>query len=475
MFDFSGKRPSFLFIADVKTWLSATLTNQDTCLEGFQNLIGGDNATLQSTNDILKESRKFSQLISNSLSLFQTLFSNVGLENKALPGEQTNKSAVPQNPQRMLPRKNNAGLKKDEGNNVGLEQEFKKDEGNNSGLKQEFKKDEGHNASIYQEFYQHYGLLDRYDMKEFPMWLSSTDRLLLLLSPAHLKPDAIVAQDGSGNYVTITDDVKEAPNHLRSRKYIIYVKVVLYLETLKISKRKTNIMFVGDCKRKTVVVSSKNVKEGYTTFSSATFGPDKHQVVALRVGANFAVIYRCSIIGYQETLYVHSLRQFYRECDVFGIVDFIFSNAAMVLQECNIYARQGMPNQMSVITAQRRNHPYQNTGISKHNCIVTATNDLTPWMAFTSTYLGRPWKLYSRTIYMQAFLGDLIHPAGWLEWSGEFALESLYFGEYKNSGPGAFLDGCVTWPGYRVIKTIEEAKEFSVPIFIPSSAVESHT
>jgi pectinesterase len=204
-------------------------------------------------------------------------------------------------------------------------------------------------------------------------------------------------------------------------------------------------------------------------------GPDKHQAVALRVGADFAAIYRCSIIGYQDTLYVHSLRQFYRECDVFGTVDFIFGNAAVVLQECNIYARQGMPNQMNVITAQGRNHPYQNTGISIHNCIVTATSDLPPWMAFTSTYLGRPWKLYSRTVYMQSFLGDLIHPAGWLEWSGEFALESLYFGEYRNSGPGAFLDGRVTWPGYRVIKADEEAKEFSVPIFIPGSAVGSHT
>eukprot|EP00253_Pinus_taeda_P001112 PITA_01112 len=392
MSDLSGKRSSLLFIADVKTWLSSALTNQDTCLERFQNLIGGGNETLQSTNDILKESRKFSQLISNSLSLFQTLFSNADLENKALPGEQMNKSAVPQNPRRMLPRKNNAGFKKDEENNVGLEQEFKKDEGNNSGLEQEFEKDEGHNAGLDQEFYQQYGLLDRYDMKEFPLWLSPTNRLLLLLSPADLRPDVVVAQDGSGNYVTISDAIKEAPKHLRSIKYIIYVKVGMYLETVKISKRKTNIMFVGDGKGKTVVVSSKNVKEGSTTFSSATFaissagfvardmhfmnsaGPDKHQAVALRVGGDFAAIYRCSIIGYQGTLYVHSLREFYRECDVFGTVDFIFGNAAVVLQECNIYARQG----------------------------------------------------------------DLVHPAGWLEWSGEFALESLYFGEYRNSGPGAF-------------------------------------
>lgn len=216
-----------LFIADVKTWLSAALTNQDTCVEGFQNLIGGKAAHSFAT-DIQKEAKRFSQLISNSLALFQTSF-----QNNALPGEQTNKSAVTQNARRML-AKNSAGLD--------------------------------------QEFYQHYGLLGGYDMNEFPAWLSATDRLLLQLSPADLRPDAVVAQDGSGNYASITDAVQKAPSHLRGRKYIIYVKAGVYSETVRISKRKTNIMFVGDGKGKTVVVSSKNAKEGSTAFSSATFG-----------------------------------------------------------------------------------------------------------------------------------------------------------------------------------------------------------
>lgn len=137
-------------------------------------------------------------------------------------------SAVPQNPRRML-------AKQEEGNNAGLD--------------------------------QHYGLLDLYDIKEFPMWLSTSDRLLLRLSPADLKADAVVAQDGRGNYVSIIDAVKEAPAYLRNNKYIIYVKARVYHETVRISKRKTNITFVGDGKGKTVVVSSKNVKDGSTTLA----------------------------------------------------------------------------------------------------------------------------------------------------------------------------------------------------------------
>lgn len=202
-------------------------------------------------------------------------------------------------------------------------------------------------------------------------------------------------------------------------------------------------------------------------------GPDKHQAVALRVGADFAAIYHCSIVGYQDTLYVHSLRQFYRECDIFGTIDFIFGNAAAVFKLCNIYARQGMPNQKNTITAQGRNDANQNTGISIQNCMVTAANDFPPLMELYSTYLGRTWKLYSRTVYMQSFLGDLIDPAGWLERSGEFASKSLCFREYMNTGPGAILDERVTWPGYRVIETDEEAKQYSVAIFISGSAVGS--
>lgn len=68
------------------------------------------------------------------------------------------------------------------------------------------------------------------------------------------------------------------------------------------------------------------------------------------------------MIGYQDTLYVHSLRQFYVECVVVGTVDFIFGNAAVVLQDCDIQARLPSPGQRNMVTAQGRDDPNQNTG-----------------------------------------------------------------------------------------------------------------
>ncbi|THU56110.1 hypothetical protein C4D60_Mb11t13800 [Musa balbisiana] len=129
-------------------------------------------------------------------------------------------------------------------------------------------------------------------------------------------------------------------------------------------------------------------------------GPSKHQAVALRVGADLSAFYRCNFVGYQDTLYVHSLRQFYRECNVYGTVDFIFGNAAVVLQNCNLYARKPLPNQQNIFTAHGREDPNQNTGISIQRCKVAAAADLIPVQANFSTYLGRPWKEYLRTVFM---------------------------------------------------------------------------
>lgn len=200
-------------------------------------------------------------------------------------------------------------------------------------------------------------------------------------------------------------------------------------------------------------------------------GPAKHQAVALRVGADHAVIYRCNIIGYQDTLYVHSNRQFFRECDIYGTVDFIFGNAAVVLQNCSIYARKPMDFQKNTITAQNRKDPNQNTGMSIHASRILATPDLQATNGTFQTYLGRPWKQFSRTVYMLSYIEKHVHTRGWLEWNtSSFALDTLYYGEYLNTGPGSALAQRVKWPGYRVINSTAEANRFTVAEFIYGSS-----
>lgn len=197
-----------------------------------------------------------------------------------------------------------------------------------------------------------------------------------------------------------------------------------------------------------------------------TAGPKNHQAVALRSGSDLSVFYQCGFEGYQDTLYVHSQRQFYKDCDIYGTVDFIFGNAAVVLQNCMIYARKPMHNQKITITAQGRTDRNQNTGISIHNSRVMAGSDLKPVIRSFKAYLGRPWKQYSRTVFLQTYMESIVDPGGWLEWDGNFALNTLYYGEYRNSGPGSSTNRRVKWRGYRVIKSETEATRFSVQNFI---------
>lgn len=197
-------------------------------------------------------------------------------------------------------------------------------------------------------------------------------------------------------------------------------------------------------------------------------GPDKHQAVALRVNGDLAAVYRCIINGYQDTLYIHSFRQFYRECDISGTIDFIFGNAAVVFQACNIISRMPLPGQFTVITAQSRDTPYEDSGISIQNCSIEASDDLYSNISSSTTvnsYLGRPWRVYSRTVYIESYIDDFIDPTGWTEWSGNQGLATLYYGEYENTGPGSATENRVTWPGYHVM-SYDDASNFTVSEFI---------
>ncbi|KAH1065987.1 hypothetical protein J1N35_030974 [Gossypium stocksii] len=313
----------------------------------------------------------------------------------------------------------------------------------------------------------------------FPSWLSSKDRKLLQALPNEIKADVVVAKDGSGNYKTLGDAVAAGPDKSKTR-HIIHAKKGTYKENVEIGTNKKNLMIVGDGMNSTIITGSLNVIDGSTTIKSATVaavgdgfmaqdiwfqntaGPRKHQAVALRVGADQSVINRCKIDAYQDTLYAHSNRQFYRDSYVTGTVDFIFGNAAVVFQNCKLVVRKPMNSQSNMVTAQGRLDPNQNTGTSIQNCKILASADLEPVKGSIKSYLGRPWKEYSRTVVMQSYIGGHIDPSGWSVWSGDFALKTLYYGEYMNRGPGADTSKRVKWPGFHVITSAEEAKKFTV-------------
>ncbi|KAK7411791.1 hypothetical protein VNO78_03231 [Psophocarpus tetragonolobus] len=327
---------------------------------------------------------------------------------------------------------------------------------------------------------------------KFPSWVEQRDKKLL--GREGVRANAVVAVDGSGNFTKVMDAVNAAPDKSMIR-YVIHIKKGVYIENVVIGMEKWNLMMIGDGMDATVITGNLSVNVSFTTFRTATFGvngrgfiaqdltfentagPNNHQAVALRSNSDLSIFFRCGIYGYQDSLYAHTSRQFYRECKISGTVDFIFGRATVVFQNCTILARKGLESQKNTITAQGEKHLTESSGFSFQFCNISADHDLVPFVNTTSTYLGRPWKAYSRTIFMSSYISDVLNPKGWLEWNGTLYLNTLYYAEYDNYGPGARLDGRVKWPGYHVIDDPTKASNFTVAnliegnIWLPSTGV----
>ncbi|XP_014495807.1 pectinesterase-like [Vigna radiata var. radiata] len=303
-----------------------------------------------------------------------------------------------------------------------------------------------------------------------------------------LKYNMVVALDGSGNFTTISKAIEAAPV-LSSKRIVIKIKGGIYRENLKFPSNKTNLFLVGDGRGITVVTGTKNGRAGLSTLETATVvvesvhflasnitfqntaGPSNHQAVALALAGTFTAFYNCEVLGYQDTLYVMQGKHFFVKCLIEGTVDFIFGDTAqVVLQNCDIQVRIPLPGQPNVITAQGRSKNNKKGGIVIQNCRIGATHDFEGVKKRFKTYLGRPWKNYSRTIIMESNMSDIIDPAGWTEWEGTTrGLNTLFYREYNNFGPGAQTSKRVTWKGFKVVTHAVEVEPFTVRNFIDGS------
>ncbi|XP_030512042.2 probable pectinesterase/pectinesterase inhibitor 51 [Rhodamnia argentea] len=310
--------------------------------------------------------------------------------------------------------------------------------------------------------------------------------------PLGLAADATVCKGGGrGCHRTVQEAVNAAPNNgERGRRFVIHIEEGVYEEIVRVPLEKKNVVFVGDGVGKTVITGSLNAAmPGIFTYNTATVGvfgdgfmargitfqntagPDVHQAVAFRSDSDLSVVEDCEFLGNQDTLYAHSLRQFYKSCRIEGNVDFIFGNAAAVFQDCTILVRPRQVNpekgENNAVTASGRTDPAQSTGLVFHGCSINGTERYMELYRSNpkvhKNFLGRPWKEYSRTVFIQCRMEELITREGWMPFRQDFALKTLYYGEYGNSGPGSDLSGRVSWSS-RI--PAEHLNEYSVQNFI---------
>jgi hypothetical protein len=118
-----------------------------------------------------------------------------------------------------------------------------------------------------------------------------------------------------------------------------------------------------------------------------------------------------------------------------------------------------------IVTAQGKKESQQASGLVLQGCNIMSDPAFF-WVRFERrVYLGHPWKAFSRTIIMETHIDDLIQPEGWLPWVGDFALDTCFYAEFQNTGPGANTTGRVNWPRVKKNITCAQVLEFAAGRF----------
>lgn len=286
-----------------------------------------------------------------------------------------------------------------------------------------------------------------------------------------------VAQDGSGDYKSIQEAVN-AVRDLGDKRVKIFIRKGIYNEKLVIPSWKTNISFIGQDRETTIITnadfSGKSYERGqdafgkdkFSTFTSYTVliqgngivlenltisnssGP-VGQAVALHVEGDCFAVINCKLLGFQDTLYAATAqsRQFYKDCYIEGTTDFIFGEARAVFQNCTI---NSLSNSYVTAAATRAGQQF---GFVFLNCKLTAGDKA------TKVFLGRPWRPYAKTVFINSELGSHIVAEGWNAWKGDAMFpdkeKTTYYAEYGSRGPGAAVRGRVVWSHQLTAKEVK--------------------
>lgn len=287
------------------------------------------------------------------------------------------------------------------------------------------------------------------------------------LSTAYSQTTIVVAADGSGQFTSLQAAI-DSSRAFAPSGVIIQLKKGVYKEKISIPSWRTNISIIGEDAGNTIITwNDYSGQEGINTFNSYTMkvegndfyaenitientaGRGVGQAVALHVEGDRAEFYQCRIIANQDTLYVgvDNSRQYYKDCFIEGTTDFIFGPATVVFEACKILCKKD-----SYITAASTTAA-QNFGFVFLNCVIDVSD------AAGQVYLGRPWRDYAKTVFINTKMHAKIRPEGWHNWSRPEAQLTAFYAEYHSTGAGSKPDKRVSWSKQL---TKEEAQDYTL-------------
>jgi pectinesterase len=271
-------------------------------------------------------------------------------------------------------------------------------------------------------------------------------------------PDLTVAQDGTGDFKTVQEAIMAVPD-FRNSPTVISIKAGIYKEKIILPSSKTHVWLIGEDAATTVLTyddyasSLNRFGEPMGTSASSSFyifGNDFYaynltfensagpvgQAVAVRVSSDRVIFEKCRFLGHQDTLYAagEGSRQYYKDCYIEGTTDFIFGAAAAIFENCQIHSKMGGKYITAASTPEKQVH-----GFVFFQCKLTGDSPS------GTVFLGRPWRPFAQTVFIQSELGAHVAPQGWHNWNKGEAEKTVHYAEIGNFGPGAAYEERVSW------------------------------
>ena len=277
--------------------------------------------------------------------------------------------------------------------------------------------------------------------------------VFLLTASLQAQTNLYVAPDGSAKFKSVQDAIMAVPMGSAANPVIIHIKPGTYKELIYVQREKRFFRLVGEAATNTVLTFDLNAnlpgpngKIGTFKTPSTTIDADDFtaenitfensagavgQALAIRVDGDRAAFRKCRFLGWQDTILLNRGRQYFDDCYIEGHVDFIFGAAAAWFEKCHIQCLGD-----GYITAASTPAD-QAFGFVFSNCTITGAKPE------TKTFLGRPWRQYGSTIFLNTEMSEVVRPEGWNDWKKPH--ETIRYAEFGSTGPGGKTDARVSW------------------------------
>ncbi|HEY5040550.1 MAG TPA: pectinesterase family protein [Verrucomicrobiae bacterium] len=272
--------------------------------------------------------------------------------------------------------------------------------------------------------------------------------LFLFAASLSAQTNLFVAADGSAQFKSVQAAIMSVPSGSREKPVVIHIAPGTYSELIYVQREKCFFKLVGENPTNTVLTYDLNAnfkgpdgkligtfKTPSTTIDADDFTAENltfensagavGQALAIRVDGDRATFRNCRFLGWQDTILLNRGRQYFENCQIAGAVDFIFGAATAWFEKCRINC---LGNGHITAASTPMDQPF---GFVFSNCKITGGKPN------VKTFLGRPWRIYASTIYLNCEMSEVVRPEGWNDWKKPETHTTARYAEFNSTGAGA--------------------------------------